>query len=107
VSARQPPTLAVWLLTRLGLTKRNEPLAGDLLEEFCNGRTAGWYWRQTFMAISTELGQRIRLCRHKLLGVVFGGCAETGALVVFRLFHIPVALAIVAVVAPICIGFAI
>ena len=29
----------------------NEALAGDLLEQFGQGRSAGWYWRQVIAAI--------------------------------------------------------
>jgi hypothetical protein len=31
---------------------RDEGLAGDLLEEFCAGRSEGWYWRQVVSAIA-------------------------------------------------------
>jgi hypothetical protein len=34
---------------------RNEALAGDLLEEFRSGRSAGWYWRQVLGAIAIGL----------------------------------------------------
>jgi len=57
---RRPPALANWLLERLGYTRRNVALAGDLLEEFRNGRSAAWYWRQT-------------------LAVIAGGIAHNGA----------------------------
>lgn len=56
---RNPPALAVWLLNRLGVSAGNEPLTGDLLEEFRSGRTAGWYWRQTLMAIVAAFVQRV------------------------------------------------
>jgi hypothetical protein len=46
---RAAPRLASWLLKRLGY--ENEPLAGDLLEEFHDGRTAIWYWRQVMTTI--------------------------------------------------------
>ena len=48
---RKPPTLAAWLLDRLGYTRQNAALAGDLLEEFQAGRSSAWYWRQTWMVI--------------------------------------------------------
>lgn len=77
MNLRQPPALAVWLLERLGLTKQNEPLAGDLLEEFRSGRTAAWYWRQAFMAIATVLGQQLRFYRLDLWPLFVGWGAET------------------------------
>ena len=99
---RNPPALAVWL-NRLGVSEGNEPLAGDLLEEFRSGRTAGWYWRQTLMAICAEPGRRICPYRHILLGVVVGSSVETGALLAARLFDIPWGLALVGAVLPVCI----
>jgi hypothetical protein len=52
MTRREPPATATWLLEHLTLGKRNEALAGDLLEEFQNGRTAGWYWSQVIVAIA-------------------------------------------------------
>lgn len=48
---RRPPHIAEWLLSRFGITQRNEALIGDLAEEFQNGRSATWYWKQTAVAI--------------------------------------------------------
>jgi hypothetical protein len=48
----EPPPTATWLLEHLNPGGRNEALAGDLLEEFQSGRTAGWYWRQVLVAIA-------------------------------------------------------
>lgn len=49
--ALRPPRLATWLLEQFSPVLQNAPLAGDLLEAFKQGRTAGWYWRQVFVAI--------------------------------------------------------
>lgn len=46
-----PPRIATWLLERFGPGYRNESLVGDILEEYQQGRTRGWYWRQTLVAI--------------------------------------------------------
>jgi hypothetical protein len=48
----EPPSTATWLLEHLTPGECNEALAGDLLEEFRNGRSAGWYWRQVVVAIA-------------------------------------------------------
>ena len=45
-----PPRLATLLLR--GLAPPNDPLAGDLAEEFAAGRSASWYWRQVGSAIA-------------------------------------------------------
>jgi hypothetical protein len=50
----EPPATATWLLEHFTPGERNEALAGDLLEEFQNGRTARWYWRQVTVAIAIE-----------------------------------------------------
>ena len=42
--------LALWLLGRLA--PRNEPLAGDLLEQFRAGRSIIWLWSQLLYAIA-------------------------------------------------------
>lgn len=41
--------LALWLLGHLA--HRNEPLAGDLLEQFRVGRSVSWLWSQLLIAI--------------------------------------------------------
>jgi len=46
-----PPQIATWLLERLGPDYRNESLVGDLFEEYQQGRTRAWYWRQASVAI--------------------------------------------------------
>jgi hypothetical protein len=45
----QPPQLAVALLNRF--LPDNEPLVGDLLEEFAVGRSRPWFWRQVAHAL--------------------------------------------------------
>jgi hypothetical protein len=53
MNRRRPPRLAIWLLKSLGFIRRNPALIGDLLEEFRNGRSEAWYWRQTANLIFT------------------------------------------------------
>jgi hypothetical protein len=52
VRSIEPPATATWLLEHFTPGERNEALAGDLLEEFQNGRSAGWYWSQVLVAVS-------------------------------------------------------
>jgi hypothetical protein len=49
---KQPPVAANWLLNHLTPGERNEALAGDLLEEFQDGRSIGWYWSQVLFAVA-------------------------------------------------------
>lgn len=55
---RTPPLLAKLLLD--WLAPDNEPLRGDLDEEFANGRGSSWYWRQALAMIAREGTLRIR-----------------------------------------------
>ena len=73
---RRPPALAVWLLDRLGYTRQNAALAGDLLEEFRNGRSAGWYWRQTLAVITNGFPRHVRSLGPYLLAVSVGYSAQ-------------------------------
>jgi hypothetical protein len=56
-----PPVIATWLLNHL-FADKNEALAGDLVEEYFGGRSAGWYWRQVMAAIAIGGAQRARAC---------------------------------------------
>ena len=49
MNAPRPPHLALWLLN--SLLPENEPLIGDLVEEFQHRRSRGWFWRQAIAAI--------------------------------------------------------
>jgi len=51
MNAPSPPSLATWMLEHWIPGDCNDALAGDLLEEFRNGRTTAWYWRQVLSAI--------------------------------------------------------
>jgi len=55
---RTPPLLARLLLDRLA--PDNEPLRGDLDEEFVGGRSRAWYWQQTLSLIAAEGTLRFR-----------------------------------------------
>lgn len=76
MTTRKPPRLATWLLSRIGLSRQNPPLAGDLLEEFGSGRSAAWYWRQTLSFIFTGLAGRARLFWRCLTAQILGWVAQ-------------------------------
>ncbi len=46
-----PPRVATWLLQRLAAGWHSESLEGDLIEQYAQGRSRLWYWRQVAMAI--------------------------------------------------------
>jgi hypothetical protein len=76
MNLRKPPVLATWLLKRSGIADGNAPLAGDLLEEFQSGRSAAWYWRQTFMAIATGMCRSAWVTRRYLGAFSIGYAAQ-------------------------------
>lgn len=65
-SVRRPqlPRLAAWLLDSLGHRYRRESLAGDLIEEFGSGRSAGWYWWQVLQALAAAAGSAVHSSRQ-------------------------------------------
>lgn len=68
---RTSPLLARLLLD--WLAPGNEPLRGDLEEEFANGRSASWYWGQTLALIAREGTLRVRgRAIHKIENYVTG-----------------------------------
>src|ERR1700689_860136 len=86
MSIRKPPALANWLLDRFGFAHRNQPLAGDLLEEFRNGRSGAWYWRQTLVVIVFGLVRDARQRDRALAGAVIGWAVE--AAITFALWRL-------------------
>jgi hypothetical protein len=55
-----PPCLETWLLKHLVRGEDNEALAGDLLEEFGQGRSITWYRYQVLVAILLTLSKQLR-----------------------------------------------
>jgi hypothetical protein len=52
MTAATPPAIATWLLTRLGSGPQRNALAGDLSEQYQQGRSRTWYWSQVLRAIA-------------------------------------------------------
>jgi hypothetical protein len=48
----------MYLLNRFGSPYQRESLAGDLIEQFQNNRSAAWVWREVLCAV---LLQRVRV----------------------------------------------
>ena len=64
MTTTKPPRLAALLLQLFAV---DEPVAGDLEEEYGAGRSAGWYWRQVLAAIAA--GPLRRFDVHELFAV--------------------------------------
>jgi hypothetical protein len=64
---RNPPRIATWIFEHLRPAGCDEALAGDLLEDFRNGRSAGWYWHQIIAALAVEWSQSAWQQRTSLL----------------------------------------
>jgi hypothetical protein len=68
MKSSQPPSLATWLLKHFVPGGKNEPLEGDLLEDFRRRDSVAWYWRQVFMAILAGCHKELR---PRWIGIVF------------------------------------
>jgi hypothetical protein len=55
MKALRPPILATKLLERLISGPHGDALAGDLMEQYRQGRSSAWYWRQALIAIVVSL----------------------------------------------------
>jgi hypothetical protein len=64
---QEPPRVATWLAQRLVSGPRGESLLGDLIEQYRQGRSGIWYWRQVLAAI--VVGAVHDLAAHKLLAL--------------------------------------
>jgi hypothetical protein len=51
---REPPRIAVWILKHFGRSPATDAILGDMQERYQQGKTAVWYWRQTFIALLTS-----------------------------------------------------
>jgi len=55
---RKPPKVASALLRSIAAD--NPPLVGDVLEQFCLGRSAVWYWRQVLAIVGRTVLAEVR-----------------------------------------------
>jgi hypothetical protein len=55
----------MYLLDRWGPPYHRESLAGDLIEQLHQGRSAAWCWRQILLAILAERLRSVRLMPSK------------------------------------------
>ena len=62
-----PPRVATWLAQSLVPGPRRESLVGDLIEQYRQGRSGIWYWRQVLAAIL--VGNVHDLAAHKMLAL--------------------------------------
>jgi hypothetical protein len=77
---RVPPKWALWLLKHCGSPYHGESLAGDLIEQYQEGRSRAWYWKQVTAAILTARWRFIRAMRWTAAGrVLLRVLAETAA----------------------------
>jgi hypothetical protein len=61
MKSSKPPAIATWLLEHFTAKGNAKALAGDLSEEFCHGRSAGWYWRQVLVALFGSFWNKLRI----------------------------------------------
>jgi hypothetical protein len=51
MSQRVPPRVALWILNRFCSGYQSESLAGDLIEQFQQGESRPWFWKQVLIAV--------------------------------------------------------
>jgi hypothetical protein len=71
----RPPVLATRLLERLVSGPHGDALAGDLIEQYRQGRSGAWYWRQVLAAILAGVGKGVRDHKLQAAGAVAIGMA--------------------------------
>jgi hypothetical protein len=79
----------VWLLDVLGHTRQNAALAGDLLEEYADGRSAAWYWRQTLLVMLHGVARNARVFQRYYQAVLIGFAAQSAVAAALWWVHVP------------------
>jgi hypothetical protein len=51
MTQRVPPRVALWILDRFCAGYQSDSLAGDLIEQFQQGESRRWFWRQVAVAV--------------------------------------------------------
>jgi len=74
MNSRLTPRGATWLLERLGSGPRFDPLIGDLLEQFAEGRSRLWFWRQVAGAVAGHILAALRIHALSFTAAVLAGC---------------------------------
>ncbi len=77
MNSRAPPRAATWLLERFGSGSRFEPLIGDLVEQFEEGRSRLWYWRQASGALAGHVFRVLRTHAPSFIAAILAGCVLT------------------------------
>lgn len=60
MKSADPPKAAIWLLEHAASRYRRQSLVGDLIEEFRQGHSHTWFWRQVLYAACSGAGSRLR-----------------------------------------------
>jgi hypothetical protein len=80
MSERVPPKFALWLLKQGGSSYHSDSLAGDLIEQYRQGRSRAWCWGQVAAAIAIARARFIRTLPWTEAGRVLSRLlAETAA----------------------------
>jgi hypothetical protein len=61
MKSSKPPALATWLVEHLMPRNNSEALAGDLSEQFSQGLSVAWYWRQVLVAILVSFSKELHI----------------------------------------------
>lgn len=82
--AADPPTLATRLLEWLVSGPHREAIVGDLIEQYRQGRSGRWYWRQVLLAVVVDVAKELR--DNKLLAA----CSVATGLAIYLAAAFPV-----------------
>jgi hypothetical protein len=107
MSRREPPPQATWMLENLTSGRRDEALAGDLLEEFRAGRSNGWYWRQVLSACAVSWSKSLAVRGPALaFALLWSALAPAWKIIVDRITATPLLTSMGQVLSPFWLPFA-